>query len=140
MFRGERALATWNGSLRFGCLHCPSVGRGLHLSLYMNGKHAISLNSIKKLFTLLSELRKSAVCTLILLTAIPALAQHPYLWLDSTELAFMRNKVASNSSDLQGLEAQCDTVAGESGPPYTVNYSSGNPAGNAMPRRDYFSS
>ena len=134
MFRSDRALATWNGSLRFGCLHCSLVGRGLHLSLYMNGKHATSLNSIQKLFTLLSELRKSAVCTFILLTAIPALAQHPYLWLDSTELAFMRNKVASNSSDWQALEAQCDTVAGVSGTPYAVMYPSGNAAGNGLAR------
>jgi hypothetical protein len=101
----------------------------------MSGKDLISLGSTGKLFSLLSELRKSAVCTLFLfLIAIPAVAQHPYLWLDATELAFMRNKVASNSPDWQALEAQCDALAGVNGTPYAVMYPSGNAAGNGLAR------
>jgi hypothetical protein len=34
-------------------------------------------------------------------------AQHPYLWFDSTQLAFMRGKVAANSSARLALKAQC---------------------------------
>jgi hypothetical protein len=37
--------------------------------------------------------------------------QHPHLWLDSDELTFIRQKVASDSADWQALKQQCDVLA-----------------------------
>ena len=53
----------------------------------------------------------SFLVVLTVAAALPAFAQHPYLWLDMTEIGFMRNKVTANSSDWQALEAQCDVIS-----------------------------
>jgi hypothetical protein len=45
----------------------------------------------------------------LFLLSRPALAEHPKLLLDSTELAFIRAKVANNTSDWRALKEQCDS-------------------------------
>jgi hypothetical protein len=63
------------------------------------------------------------IVLIILCTAgVSAFAQHPYLWLDSTELALMRSKVASNSADWQELQATCNAIAGMGSTPYAIMY------------------
>lgn len=83
-----------------------------------------------------STFRKVAVVMVAIAMAVPALAQHPYLWLDSTELTFIRDKVTSNTADWQALEAKCDALAGVGGTAYAVMYPSGNAVGNS-PARGY---
>lgn len=46
----------------------------------------------------------------LLLLSFPVFAAHPILWLDSTELTFIRSKVTSNTADWQALKAQCDAL------------------------------
>lgn len=75
-----------------------------------------------------------AILLMTIAVALPAAAQHPYLWLDATEINFMRGKVNANSADWQALEAQCDAMAGVNGVPYAVLYPSGNAAGNSLTR------
>jgi hypothetical protein len=42
----------------------------------------------------------------------PAFSAHPQLLMDTTELSFIRAKVANNTVDWQALRSQCDTLAG----------------------------
>jgi hypothetical protein len=79
-------------------------------------------------------LAQTAILIVAVLYVVPAFAQHPYLWLDSTELAFIQAKVAANTADWQALRAECDTLAGVGGIPYAVLYPSGNAAGNGLTR------
>jgi hypothetical protein len=52
--------------------------------------------------------RTGVVMVLIFWLCGNALAAHPSLLLDSTELAFIRSKVAKNTEDWQALKTQCD--------------------------------
>lgn len=65
---------------------------------------------------------KVILLTIIGLSSASAVAQHPYLWLDSTELTIMRNKVASNTADWQALQAKCNAIAGIGSTPYAILY------------------
>lgn len=57
-----------------------------------------------------SPFKKLAILIFTIGISVPAVAQHPYLWFDSVELAFMRDKVAGNSTDWQALKARCDLL------------------------------
>lgn len=72
--------------------------------------------------------------TVVMASSVPAVAEHPYLWLDSTELALMRSKAASNSPDWLALRARCDALAGVGGVPYAVIYPGALNAGNSLVR------
>ena len=79
----------------------------------------LAIQGAKKLFLL---------AVLIGLTA-PAFAAHPYLWLDSAELNFMRDKVSNNTADWQALKTECDTVSG-----YAVLWPHATSGGNSLTR------
>ncbi len=74
-------------------------------------------------------LRKIVILIFAVGIAIPAAAQHPYLWFDSTERAFMRGKVASNSVDWLALKAQCDLLV-----QYAVRYPHATNGGTSLTR------
>jgi hypothetical protein len=80
-------------------------------------------------FTLHPLFRKLAILMVTIAMVVPAAAQHPYLWFDSTQLAFMRAKVASNSTDWLALKAQCDLVV-----QYSVWYPHATDGGTSLTR------
>jgi len=49
------------------------------------------------------RVRQLAILMFAIGIAVPTVAQHPYLWFDSTQRALMRDKVDTNSADWQAL-------------------------------------
>ena len=77
-----------------------------------------------------------AVLIFVIGLSISAQAQHPYLWLDGTELTIIRGKVAADAADWQALRTECDAIAGVGSIPYAVEYPHASNGGSS-PTRGY---
>lgn len=82
-------------------------------------------------------LRGFSILLFISALSLPVVAQHPYLWFDSTELALIRGKVASNTTDWQSLQTLCNQVAGIGSTPYAVQYPASTDSGFSSSTRGY---
>ena len=76
-----------------------------------------------------AQVKALVVLALVTWAVSPAAAQHPYLFLDTTELDFIRSKVAANSADWQGLRTQCDLLT-----KYSVQWPHATNGGSSLTR------